>query len=50
VVPGDPAESILLQRVVLPRDHIDAMPPKGEGMTEAEIAALRAWIAALPAE
>jgi len=50
VVPGDPAESILLQRVVLPRDHIDAMPPKGEGMTEAEIAALRAWIAALPTD
>ena len=50
VVPGDPAESILLQRVVLPRDHIDAMPPKGEGMTEAEIAALRTWIAALPAD
>lgn len=50
VVPGDPDESILLQRVMLPRDHVDAMPPKGEGMSEAEIASLREWIAALPAE
>jgi uncharacterized membrane protein/mono/diheme cytochrome c family protein len=50
VVPGDPSESILLERVVLPRDHVDAMPPKGEGMTEAEIDALRTWIASLPAE
>lgn len=50
VVPGDPGESLLLQRIELPRDHVDAMPPKGEGMTEAEIAAIRDWITALPAE
>lgn len=42
--PGDAAGSELLARVLLPRDDPDAMPPEGEGLTEAEIEALRAWI------
>ncbi|MSR41926.1 MAG: hypothetical protein EXS10_08525 [Phycisphaerales bacterium] len=46
VVPSKPDESALLERVMLPRDDPDAMPPKGEALTEPQIAALRAWIAA----
>ncbi len=49
VVPGDPDESELLRRVLLPRDDDDAMPPKGDGLTPAQIEAIRAWIAGMPA-
>jgi len=34
--------------VMLPRDAEDAMPPSGDGLTEAEISAIRAWIESLP--
>lgn len=47
VVAGDPAASELLRRVELPADDPDRMPP-GErpSLSAAEIALLRAWIAA----
>lgn len=47
VVAGRPEDSPLLQRLLLPLDDDDHMPPPDEPQpTEAEIAALRAWIAA----
>ena len=48
VVAGDPEGSELLRRVLLPRDDDEAMPPKGDGLTAAQIEAIRAWIAAMP--
>lgn len=44
VVPGEPSESELMRRVTLPREHKDAMPEKGEGLSEKEIAWLKFWI------
>ncbi len=47
VVAGKPEDSPLLVRCLLPADHDDHMPPEGKAQpTEAELAALRAWIAA----
>ena len=39
-----PEDSELLYRVLLPRDDVDAMPPKGAALDEASIKALRGWI------
>ncbi len=46
--PGDPENSPLLTRALLPADDSDRMPPKkhGEPLTSEEIAALRQWIEA----
>jgi uncharacterized membrane protein/mono/diheme cytochrome c family protein len=46
IIPGKPDESYLLERILLPRDDVDAMPPedKGPGLTDAEIKILREWI------
>ncbi len=46
IIPGKPDESYLLERILLPRDDVDAMPPedKGPGLTAEEIAILREWI------
>jgi uncharacterized membrane protein/mono/diheme cytochrome c family protein len=47
LVPGDPAASLLFQRVSLPLEHEDHMPPEGKPQpTQEELAALEAWIAA----
>lgn len=47
VVPGKPDESPLLTRCELPLDHDDHMPPSDKPQpTAAELASLRAWIAA----
>lgn len=43
--PGEPDESELLRRVLLPRDDDEAMPPGDEGLKPSEIEALRRWIA-----
>lgn len=48
VVAGDPENSELLRRVLLPRDDDEAMPPKGDGLAPEQIEAIRAWIAAMP--
>jgi uncharacterized membrane protein len=45
LVPGKPEESLLLQRVLLPAEHEDAMPPDGPPLAPAEIETLRRWIA-----
>ncbi|MEJ7643516.1 MAG: PSD1 and planctomycete cytochrome C domain-containing protein [Chryseolinea sp.] len=44
VVAGNPADSEIIQRVSLPRNHKDAMPEKGEGLSGKEIEWLRFWI------
>ena len=44
VVAGKSGESELLQRVILPEDDDDLMPPKGDPLTKAQIAALTWWI------
>ena len=47
LVPGDPMASLLFQRVSLPIEHEDHMPPEGKPQpTPEELAALEAWIAA----
>ncbi len=45
VVPGKPDESLLVERVELPADDPDAMPPKGDRLTAEQIATIRTWIA-----
>ncbi|MEZ5305307.1 MAG: c-type cytochrome domain-containing protein [Verrucomicrobiales bacterium] len=45
VVAGKPDESPLWERVILPADHDDIMPPKGDPLTKPQQEALRAWIA-----
>lgn len=45
VAPGRPSESLLLQRVLLPLDHDDHMPPEGKPQPTAdELTLLRWWI------
>ncbi|MFT5127251.1 MAG: cytochrome c553 [Rhodothermales bacterium] len=45
LVPGKPGESELIARLKTD-DEEERMPPKGDGLTAAEIATLEAWIAA----
>lgn len=52
VVPGKPDESFLIELVTADPDD-DRMPPKGDGLDEKQVAALKKWIAegaAIPAE
>ncbi|MBL9150332.1 MAG: hypothetical protein JNM94_16715 [Phycisphaerae bacterium] len=52
IVPGNPDDSELLIRVLLPAADADAMPPDGERLTPGDIDAIRTWIrdgAAYPA-
>ena len=44
VIPGNPDKSELIRRITLPRSHEDAMPEKGKGLSEQEIALLKFWI------
>jgi uncharacterized membrane protein/mono/diheme cytochrome c family protein len=46
VKPGDPEASSLLTVLTLPEDDDLAMPPEGDRLSAAEIAKVRAWIAA----
>ena len=46
VIPGQPEDSLLLQRIELPAADPDAMPPKGDRLNAKEIETIRAWIAA----
>ncbi len=51
IVPGKPADSYLLELVSAARDEY-RMPPKGDGLSEAEVQVIRKWIkdgAAMPA-
>ncbi|MBI3736757.1 DUF1549 domain-containing protein, partial [Candidatus Sumerlaeota bacterium] len=47
VVPGKPDDSLLYQRVKLPKDDTDLMPPDGKGdpLTQAEQDKVKNWIA-----
>lgn len=45
LVPGNPHDSELLKRVLLPADDDDIMPPKGGPLDPKEIALLQQWIA-----
>src|SRR5687767_9586625 len=44
LVPGAPDKSPLYTTTVLPPDHDDVMPPKGEKLTKAEADTLKNWI------
>ncbi len=46
IVPGKPDASEVIKRVVLPEDHDDIMPPKGDPLTAEQIKVLKDWIAA----
>lgn len=45
VQPGRPEDSVLLERIELPADDPDAMPPSGDRLTAAQIEVIRTWIA-----
>jgi hypothetical protein len=45
LAPGDPGASLLLERIALPGDHDDLMPPKGGPLRPDQIEAIRTWIA-----
>jgi hypothetical protein len=46
VVAGKPDESLVMERVLLPADDSDVMPPEGGPLKPQEIELLRKWIAA----
>lgn len=46
VVAGKPDEGLIMERVTLPADDSDIMPPKGDPLTSREIEALKRWISA----
>ncbi len=48
IVAGKPEESLVIDRVTLPEDDVDVMPPEGEGelLSEKEVALLEKWIKA----
>ncbi|MGE4550944.1 MAG: c-type cytochrome domain-containing protein, partial [Opitutales bacterium] len=45
IVPDHPSESPLYQRITLPADDDDVMPPKGDPLTKAQREIIRKWIA-----
>jgi cytochrome c553 len=44
VTPGQATRSPLYTRISLPADHDDIMPPRGGKLSDAQIAAVKAWI------
>ena len=44
IIPGDPEASTVIQRVTLPPDHYDIMPPKGDPLTPEQVDLLERWI------
>ncbi|MDF1658454.1 MAG: hypothetical protein P1U58_12640 [Verrucomicrobiales bacterium] len=48
IVPGDPDASDLIERVTLPEDDGDVMPPEGKGrpLSDGDVAKLKEWIEA----
>ena len=46
VEPGDPDKSLVYERILLPQDHEDAMPPKGKGtsLTFPQTELIKQWI------
>ncbi|MEX1241769.1 MAG: c-type cytochrome domain-containing protein [Cyclobacteriaceae bacterium] len=46
ITPGNPEESEVFKRVILPEDHSDRMPPEGKTpLMDSEIALLKFWVA-----
>ena len=45
LVVGNPEESEIVKRMVLPHDHDDIMPPKGGPLAANEINTIKQWIA-----
>ncbi|HND52203.1 MAG TPA: PSD1 and planctomycete cytochrome C domain-containing protein [Pirellulaceae bacterium] len=45
IIAGRPTDGELLRRVARPRGDDGAMPPRGPGLTDADLAKLRKWIA-----
>jgi hypothetical protein len=45
LVAGQPDKSLIVERIVLPKDHDDIMPPKGGPLAANEIATIKQWIA-----
>ncbi|WDE95334.1 DUF1549 domain-containing protein [Lentisphaera profundi] len=46
IVPGKIEDSILIERIGLPHDDDDIMPPKGEPLNKTQIEAMKQWIKA----
>jgi mono/diheme cytochrome c family protein len=46
LAPGRPQDSLLLTRILLPSDHEERMPPKGERLPPEQVDLLRRWISA----
>jgi hypothetical protein len=44
IVKGDAAKSELYQRIILPKGHDDIMPSRGEPLSKAQVAVIKAWI------
>ncbi len=44
MLPGDGAASLLVQRMLLPREDDEAMPPKGDGVPAEDIQTVITWI------
>lgn len=44
VVPKDAAKSQVYKRIILPEDHDDIMPPKGDPLTPAQQKLIKDWI------
>ena len=49
ILPGDPAGSLLVERIKLSEDDDGAMPPRGERLTKDEILIIEQWIADMAA-
>ena len=45
ILPGDPAGSLLVERIKLSEDDDGVMPPRGELLTKEEISLIEQWIA-----
>ncbi len=44
IIPGKPEARTVIQRVTLPQDHFDIMPPKGDPLTSDQVDLLERWI------
>ena len=44
IIPGNIEDSLLIERIALPADHDDIMPPKGDPLNKAQVKLLSQWI------
>ncbi len=45
LVVGNGEKSLVVERILLPKGHDDAMPPKGEPLSASEVGKIKQWIA-----